>query len=311
MKQKEGVFSKYGQKIDWNKRVKAVCKPCWEIKYCPYGPLVENFQIGKEDDPKRCIIYGHICPVYKVAEPFTETKDLRNISRNISRATIIKVAKRDGMVCQICKKNILPEEAQYDHIIPWSKGGSSEEGNIRILCQGCNAKRSNNFEREMLVNSFKDHTIKKIELSVQEIEDLLLSMVFMQKHINQNKTEFKLENFMDKVNQNLGEIVDKDVLETILWVLKDIDILRDKENIGYLNKKETLCLKYRWGFIDGIVHSVKETSEKFQKEKIEIFDLERYLFEFIGFEIKNNKLNMDSYLNDFDHFLDHNLNEKQ
>ena len=56
---------------------------------------------------------------------------------------------------------------------------------------------------------------------------------------------------------------------------------------------------------------MKETSEKFQKEKIEIFDLERYLFEFIGFEIKNNKLNMDSYLNDFDHFLDHNLNEKQ
>jgi hypothetical protein len=20
-----------------------VCKPCWELKYCPYGPLVEFF----------------------------------------------------------------------------------------------------------------------------------------------------------------------------------------------------------------------------------------------------------------------------
>lgn len=310
MKQKEGVFSKWGQKINWNKRVKAVCKPCWEIKYCPYGPLVEYFPIGKENDQKVCIIYGHICPAYKVAEPFTETKDLRNISRNISRSTIIKVAKRDGMVCQICKKNILPEEAQYDHIIPWSKGGSSEESNIRILCQECNAKRSNNFEREMLVNSFKDHTCTKIELFLQEIEDLLLSMVFMQEHINENKTEFTLEKFINKVNQVFKENVDRDVLETILWILKDIDILREKENIGYLNKKETYCLKYRWGFVDGEVHSVKETSEKFQKEKIEIFDLERYLFEFIGFEIKNNKLNVDAYLNDFDHFLDHNSNEE-
>lgn len=310
MKQKEGVFSKWGQKINWNKRVKAVCKPCWEIKYCPYGSLVEYFPIGKENDQKVCIIYGHICPVYKVAEPFTETKDLRNISRNISRSTIIKVAKRDGMVCQICKKNILPEEAQYDHIIPWSKGGSSEESNIRILCQECNAKRSNNFEREMLVNSFKDHTCTKIELFLQEIEDLLLSMVFMQEHINENKTEFTLEKFINKVNQVFKESVDRDVLETILWILKDIDILREKENIGYLNKKETYCLKYRWGFADGEVHSVKETSEKFQKEKIEIFDLERYLFEFIGFEIKNNKLNVDAYLNDFDHFLDHNSNEE-
>lgn len=311
MRQKEGVFSKWGQKINWNKRVKAVCKPCWEIKYCPYGPLVESFPIGKENDSKRCIIYGHICPVYKVAEPFTETKDLRNISRNVSRSTIIKVAKRDGMVCQICKKNILPEEIQYDHIIPWSKGGSSEESNIRILCQECNTKRSNNFEREMLVNSFKDHTRTKIEISLQEIEDLLLSMVFMQEHINENKTEFTLEDFINKVNQVFDESIDKDVLETILWILKDIDILRKKENLGYLNKKETYCLKYRWGFIDGGVHSVKETSQELQKEKIEIFDLERYLFEFIGFEIKNNKLNVDAYLNDFDHFLDHNSNEKQ
>lgn len=22
-----------------------VCKPCWEIKYCPYGPYVEDFPL--------------------------------------------------------------------------------------------------------------------------------------------------------------------------------------------------------------------------------------------------------------------------
>ena len=27
---------------DWGERKKRVCKPCWELKYCPYGPLVEQ-----------------------------------------------------------------------------------------------------------------------------------------------------------------------------------------------------------------------------------------------------------------------------
>jgi hypothetical protein len=27
------------------KRTKHVCKPCWELKYCPYGPLVEDFPV--------------------------------------------------------------------------------------------------------------------------------------------------------------------------------------------------------------------------------------------------------------------------
>ena len=171
------IFSRWGEKINWEKRVKAVCKPCWEIKYCPYGPLVEEFPIIEEGNEKRCIIYGHICPVYKVAEPFTETKKLRSISRNIPKSTIIKVIKRDGMVCQICGKNLIVGEEQFDHIIPWSKGGSSDEGNIRLLCESCNKKRSNNFEKEILVNSFLDHVRNNIELSVDQINDLLLSRI--------------------------------------------------------------------------------------------------------------------------------------
>ena len=27
---------------DWRARLRRVCKPCWELKYCPYGPLVEQ-----------------------------------------------------------------------------------------------------------------------------------------------------------------------------------------------------------------------------------------------------------------------------
>jgi hypothetical protein len=27
-----------------------VCKPCWELKYCPYGSLVEYFPLLSEED---------------------------------------------------------------------------------------------------------------------------------------------------------------------------------------------------------------------------------------------------------------------
>ncbi len=43
-----GFSGKTSNKIvrkDWNKRTKNVCKPCWELKYCPYGPLVEQFPL--------------------------------------------------------------------------------------------------------------------------------------------------------------------------------------------------------------------------------------------------------------------------
>ena len=26
-------------------RLKSICKPCWELKYCPYGPLVEDYPL--------------------------------------------------------------------------------------------------------------------------------------------------------------------------------------------------------------------------------------------------------------------------
>lgn len=296
------IFSRWEEKINWEKRVKAVCKPCWEIKYCPYGALVEEFPIIEEGNEKRCIIYGHICPVYKVAEPFTETKKLRNISRNISKSTIIKVIKRDGMVCQICGKNLIVGEEQFDHIIPWSKGGSSDEGNIRMVCENCNKKRSNNFEKEILVNSFLDHVRNNIELSVDQIEDLLLSIDLMHEHYSVTDKEISLNVFISSVKKATGRKVDKEVLKTIFIIIQDFKILEEK-TIGYLSKNETEIIKYRWGYLDGNVHSISDTCLKYNKEIKDLFELERYLFEFLGFEVKNNKTNINKYLSGFDSFL--------
>ncbi len=174
---------------DWDKRTKNVCKPCWELKYCPYGPLVEQFpllpptrdeavkhneflkeQLAKgaydskrrqmfkkevaefnpkeypeSNDPsdveKSCSVFGHLCPVFFVNEPFTETREKRRVGRRISRSVMLRVVRRDNNQCQMCGHILRDNEIEFDHIIPVSKGGSSEEHNVRVTCLDCNRNK--------------------------------------------------------------------------------------------------------------------------------------------------------------------------
>lgn len=89
-----------------------------------------------------CNIFGHICPVFFVAESLTETKELRRRGRYIPFTVKIRVVRRDNHTCQECKIHLRDDEVEFDHIIPVSKGGSSEEHNIRLTCYDCNRDKS-------------------------------------------------------------------------------------------------------------------------------------------------------------------------
>lgn len=177
---------------DWKKRTKELCKPCWELHYCPYGPVVEDFPLlpvmreeakehneylktclktgilgngaildktrkkcfakdvkefktteYPEEIPKilveaACRVFGHVCPVYFVAEPLTETKNRRKHSRSIPRDVMLKVVRRDGQICQECHKPVPDDQVEFDHIIPFSKGGRSTVENLRLIHKKCN-----------------------------------------------------------------------------------------------------------------------------------------------------------------------------
>jgi hypothetical protein len=173
-------------RAEWQRRTKNVCKPCWEVKYCPYGPLVEDFpllpptraeaiehnhfltkqlaagaydrkrhrELGRQvrefnprrypvahkrsDVEKSCTVFGHMCPVFFVNEPLTETQELRRVGPHIPRSVMLRVVRRDNNQCQMCGKLLRDNEIEFDHIIPRSRGGSSEEHNLRVACMECN-----------------------------------------------------------------------------------------------------------------------------------------------------------------------------
>lgn len=61
-------------------------------------------------------------------------------SRTISETTKKIVYTRDGGKCQCCGSS---QSLEFDHITPYSCGGSSSTSNIQLLCQKCNRGKSN------------------------------------------------------------------------------------------------------------------------------------------------------------------------
>lgn len=162
----EGLFSdgdipkelrgRVGNKIrDLKRKARAALKSGFEDNRKPLDEarrtIFESQIASVEDLPDEipeifaeaaCNIFGHVCPVFFVAESFTETKELRRRGRYISFTVKMRVVRRDNHTCQECRLHLRDDEVEFDHIIPVSKGGSSEEHNIRLTCYDCNRDKS-------------------------------------------------------------------------------------------------------------------------------------------------------------------------
>lgn len=69
-------------------------------------------------------------------------------NRNISLSLRYIILKRDNFRCAKCGASpaLNPgTQLHIDHMLPWSKGGETEQDNLQTLCSECNLGKSNNF----------------------------------------------------------------------------------------------------------------------------------------------------------------------
>ena len=78
------------------------------------------------------------------------TRNKRRTGRNISERMRFRILLRDGFQCQSCGASPLKDrgvELHVDHILPWSKGGETEENNLQTKCKQCNLGKGNAFTK--------------------------------------------------------------------------------------------------------------------------------------------------------------------
>ena len=102
-----------------------------------YKYIKKDVTIKHDDmDRLRNIIHG-LHRLFPMKQSPSKPKKVRrpSISQNVKD----KVWKRDDGKCVQCGSN---ENIEFDHIIPFSKGGSSTYRNLQILCEKCNRSKS-------------------------------------------------------------------------------------------------------------------------------------------------------------------------
>lgn len=69
----------------------------------------------------------------------------KKVSIKFSRANVLL---RDGHRCLYCGCDFEPEQLNYDHVVPRSRGGKTDWDNIVSSCYGCNARKGDRTPEE-------------------------------------------------------------------------------------------------------------------------------------------------------------------
>ena len=82
----------------------------------------------------------------------------RAASRRIARDVRRKVLQRDGNRCIECRtREADGAQLTMDHVIPFSRGGETAEGNLVTLCESCNQTHGNADHPHLFVLAGLDH----------------------------------------------------------------------------------------------------------------------------------------------------------
>lgn len=118
------------EKVDWK-----VTEPSVSLSPEEAKREWESLKFYDERDPKR---YGYFPYVLRNLVKIREYPPEKPTPRYIPYEIRSRVWLRDGRRCKRCGAT---SQLEFDHVIPISKGGSSTENNIEVLCRKCNREK--------------------------------------------------------------------------------------------------------------------------------------------------------------------------
>jgi len=126
----------------------------WLLGSESFGNLPDDFEIGfrlRLNQKELDIVMKELIKFKFVEEGKYELKGSEEMSMNeriretngfssryIKNETKTEVLVRDNHKCQSCGSD---KKLEFDHIVPVSKGGSSEANNLQLLCRSCNRSK--------------------------------------------------------------------------------------------------------------------------------------------------------------------------
>lgn len=116
--------------------------------FIPVRKMEYTSPMGRSSDTKEFIFTEYNCDVlisYLIKEKGNVSFAIQE-RKKMTAALRERILERDNYTCQVCGNSIFEEPnllLEVDHIIPISKGGKTEEDNLRTLCWRCNRSKSN------------------------------------------------------------------------------------------------------------------------------------------------------------------------
>jgi hypothetical protein len=99
----------------------------------------------------------------------------------VSKRTRFEIFKRDYFTCQYCGKTPPKVVLHIDHILPVSKGGKSDRGNLITSCADCNLGKSN-----ILLSSLPEPLAEQITEQRERLEQVQAFNKFLAKSRKQS-----------------------------------------------------------------------------------------------------------------------------
>jgi hypothetical protein len=176
---------------------------------------------------------------------------------------------------------VADNDIHFDHIIPWSKGGPTEESNIQLLCGPCNRNKSDKFEEKFLIGQLRDHLGEPVDTSILEF---LLCVAGFRHYFFHDKNKIPT---VDDIATEFSGGRKGDFEKHAEQVTIDLETVLGGKRPKEIPKDIYEALRLRWGYKDGKIRKMRQAAKETGIPLDHFLESEIELVEKLGWSVKD------------------------